>query len=94
MAILFTKNTRFNDLKIKLEKVKIKKSKMLAIFMLFFSFLGFSQQHERRQPTQKELDSLISKYTVSEEHAAKFGKLIIQDADENVLMGFILPPSS
>ncbi len=84
MAILFTKNTRFDDLKRKLENVKTKKEKLLAILILLFSLNGFSQlkeeQHERREPTQKELDSLISKFTVSEIHAAKFGKIIIQDA--------------
>ena len=81
MAILFTKNTRFDDLKRKLENVKSKKEKLLAILILLFSLNGFSQeQHERRKPSEKELDSLISKYTVSEIHAAKFGKLIIQDA--------------
>ncbi len=83
MAILFTKNTRFDDLKRKLENVKAKKEKLLMILVLLFSLNGFSQQeeqHQRRQPTQKELDSLISKYTVNEEHAAKFGKIIIQDA--------------
>ncbi len=84
MAILFTKNTRFDDLKRKLENVKAKKEKLLMILMLLFSLNGFSQhqeeQHGRRKPTQKELDSLISKFTVSEEHAAKFGKIIIQDA--------------
>jgi cytochrome c-type biogenesis protein CcsB len=81
MAILFTKNTRFDDLKRKLENVKSKKAKLIAVLILLFSVNGFSQeQHVRRVPSQKELDSLISKYTVSETHAAKFGKIIIQDA--------------
>jgi hypothetical protein len=31
-------------------------------------------------PTEKQLDSLLNKFKVKEEHAAKFGRLIIQDA--------------
>ena len=80
MAILFTKNTRFDDLKRKLDNVKNKKAKLVSILILFFSIHGFSQQHVERKPTLPELDSLISKFKVSEEHASKFGKLIIQDA--------------
>ncbi len=80
MCILFTKNTRFDDLKRKLEVVKSKKEKILAILILLFSMNGFSQQHQQRKATEKELDSLISKYKVSETHAGNFGKLIIQDA--------------
>jgi len=80
MAILFDKNTRFGDLKRKLEKVKAKKATLSAIALFFFAFAGYSQNHMHEQPTQKQMDSLIQKYKVSDEHAAKFGRLIIQDA--------------
>ncbi|ALM47671.1 cytochrome C biogenesis protein [Flavobacterium psychrophilum] len=80
MAILFDKNTRFGDLKRKLEKVKAKKATLFAIALFFFAFAGYSQNHMHEQPTQKQMDSLIQKYKVSDEHAAKFGRLIIQDA--------------
>ena len=79
MAILFDKNTRFGDLKRKLEKVKAKKAKMLSLIALFVSFAGFSQNHMHQKPTDKQVDSLLSKYTVSEEQAEKFGRLVIQD---------------
>jgi cytochrome c-type biogenesis protein CcsB len=32
------------------------------------------------KPTEQQIDSLLEKYKVSEEHAAKFGRVIIQDA--------------
>jgi hypothetical protein len=79
MAILFDKNTRFGDLKKKLEKIEIKKAKMVSILLLFFSISGFSQ-HMHVKPTEKQLLDSINKYKVSAEHAAKFGRIIIQDA--------------
>ncbi len=36
--------------------------------------------HIRVKPTQAQLDSVLTAYTVTPEHAAKFGRLIIQDA--------------
>ncbi len=77
MAIMFTKHSRFADLKRKLENVKDKKAKLLPILLLFIGLNGFSQNHQ--MPTQKQLDSVIRAYNVSEEHAAKFGRLVIQD---------------
>jgi len=84
MAILFDKHTRFADIKRKLEVVKNKKAKLISIFILFLSFNGFAQQHQHTPqkahlPSQEQIDSLINKYKVTEAHAAKFGKLIIQD---------------
>jgi cytochrome c-type biogenesis protein CcsB len=99
MAIMFTKDARFNDLKRKLEVVKQKKSKLITILVFLVSMSGFSQAHNhehdangnhedhtesaahnRVAPTEKQLDSLLNKFKVKEEHAAKFGRLIIQDA--------------
>ena len=45
MAILFTKNTRFDDLKRKLEVVKSKKAKLISVLVFLISFTGFSQTH-------------------------------------------------
>ncbi|AWG22545.1 cytochrome C biogenesis protein [Flavobacterium faecale] len=97
MAIMFTKDSRFADLKRKLEVVKIKKSKLVTILVLLLSMNGFAQAHHhdenenhadhaenathnRVAPTEKQLDSLLNKFKVTEEHAEKFGRLIIQDA--------------
>ena len=43
MAILFDKNTRFNDLKVKLDKIRAKKA-ALTVLLFFFGFVGFSQE--------------------------------------------------
>ncbi len=81
MAILFTKNTRFDDLKRKLEAVKAKKEKLVIIIILLVSLTGFSQNHSKqREPSLKQVDSIIQKYKVPEIQAVKFGRLIIQDA--------------
>jgi cytochrome c-type biogenesis protein CcsB len=96
MAIMFTKHSRFADLKRKLEVVKSKKAKLVTVLVLLFSLNGFAQEHNhaaegtnsngktdphvRVKPTKKQLDSLLTVYTVDEKHAAKFGRLVIQDA--------------
>nr|WP_315239586.1 cytochrome c biogenesis protein CcsA [uncultured Flavobacterium sp.] len=105
MAIMFTKGSRFTDLKRKLEKVKDKKAKLITILVLVLSFNGFAQEphihtpghnhnhnhthnqdpndhanHVTRPPSQKQIDSLLNIYKAPEAHAAKFGRLIIQDA--------------
>ena len=103
MAIMFTKHSRFADLKRKLEVVKNKKATLLILLMLAFNFNSFAQEHNhsehdghahaeaeapqeghaahsKKAVNQKELDSLLNKFKVSEKHAAQFGRLIIQDA--------------
>jgi len=82
LVILFDKNTRFGDLKKKLDKVKAKKAKLATVIALFLSMGAFAQNgHIHERMSQKQIDSLLDKYKVSEEHAAKFGRLIIQDGD-------------
>ncbi len=78
MSIMFTKHARFADLKRKLDVVKTKKATLLSLVVLLFSINGFAQ-HNSKMPNQVTIDSLLDKYKVSEVHAAKFGKLIIQD---------------
>ncbi len=80
LAILFTKHSRFADLKRKLDNVKTKKAKLVSILVLLFSLNGFAQDHQVKKPTEKEVDSLLDIHKVSEKHAEKFGRLIIQDA--------------
>ncbi len=79
MAILFTKHSRFADIKRKLEIVKNKKVKLISIFLLFFGLNAFSQDHKNQLPTAQQIDSILVKYNVNEKHAAQFGRLIIQD---------------
>jgi cytochrome c-type biogenesis protein CcsB len=86
LAILFDKNTRFADVKRKLESIKLKKSKLLTIGFLLFSLIGFSQHdHDENTNASIKPDGLkalefIKKYNVSEEQAGTFGKIVIQDA--------------
>ncbi|RBN51292.1 cytochrome c biogenesis protein CcsA [Flavobacterium psychrolimnae] len=104
MAIMFTKYSRFADIKRKLEVVKTKKAKLLTILIFMFSFSSFAQEqehnhadheghahteaeaapathanHSKKVFSQDELNDLITKYKVPAEHAAKFGRLVIQD---------------
>ncbi|MCL9808419.1 cytochrome c biogenesis protein CcsA [Flavobacterium luminosum] len=80
MAILFTKHSRFGELKEKLDKVRLKKASLLIITLLF-SLGGFAQHsaHKHNTVTEKQIDSLLHKFLVPEEQAEKFGRLVIQD---------------
>ncbi|WNM18222.1 cytochrome c biogenesis protein CcsA [Flavobacterium capsici] len=79
MAILFVKNTRFADLKKKLETVKKKKAKLLSILLILSTTLSFSQEnHSHKQNTFNYKDSIL-KYKVPEAQADRFGRLVIQD---------------
>lgn len=80
MAIMFTKHSRFADLKRKLEVVKKKKANLLTLLVLFLGFGAFAQNHGPQFLPEKQLDSIIEKRKVPQAHAAKFGRLIIQDA--------------
>ncbi|SEP84360.1 cytochrome c biogenesis protein CcsA [Flavobacterium urocaniciphilum] len=92
MAILFDKNTRFNDLKKKLDKIRAKKQALTAL-LFFFGLFGFAQDnhaghnhdaHSERiekpaMPTAEQSLKQIKKFVVSKEHAEQFGRLVIQD---------------
>ena len=77
MAILFNSHTRFASLKEKLEKVKAKRKAFLGLILLL-CFPTFSQNNT--PPSKEKALKLLKEHLVSEEHAAEFGKLVIQDA--------------
>lgn len=97
MAIMFDKNSRFGEVKKKLDKIKAKKAKLMTILLLFLSVGTFAQhnhdhaapghQHTTstkkavpiKTPTEAEIDTFLTKIKVKPEHAAKFGRLVIQD---------------
>ncbi|PKA84006.1 cytochrome c-type biogenesis protein CcsB [Ulvibacter sp. MAR_2010_11] len=82
MAILFDRNSRFGALKRMLDKVKSKKSKLLTMFLILFSFSGFAQNNinpKHTKATKTQIDSVLLANAVSKDHAAKFAHLIIQD---------------
>ncbi|WLD24773.1 cytochrome c biogenesis protein CcsA [Flavobacterium dauae] len=79
LCILFTKNTRFNDLRKKLNKIHSKKT-ALTIIGLLFGLFSATAQHSHNKPSTAQVDSLLVKTTVSQEHADLFGSIIVQDA--------------
>ncbi len=85
MAILFTKNSRFGDLKKQLNKVKAKKAKLLVVLFLGFTMHSFSQTHSENdghnhnKPTKTQIDSVLAANITTKGHADLFGRLVIQD---------------
>ncbi len=87
MLILFDKGSRFGKLKEMLDKVKEKKAALTLVAALFLSFSsGFAQNessednHAHVTSNKARVDSMLQSSAVKSEHAAKFGKLVIQDA--------------
>ena len=78
LMILFVKNTRFADVKRKLNEVKLKKTQLLSLLLVFLSLPAFSQMKADHSSKINYLDSVL-KYKVPEAQAEKFGRLIIQD---------------
>ena len=81
LGIMFFGNTRFKQLAKILEKVQKQKEALTLLFLLFFTF-GWAQNNGNQNfnnLTQQKLDSLLAQTLVSKEHAAEFGKLVIQD---------------
>jgi len=86
MAILFSKHSRFGDLKRYLEKVKAKKAKLLTVLVICFGLNGFAQEHQENDghnhttnPTKVQIDSILDVNITPKAHADKFGRLVIQD---------------
>ncbi len=85
MLILFDRGSRFGKLKVKLDEVKAKKAKLITILsLLMLSGTGFAQadqkEHTHQNSRKAEIDSILMAHVIKAEHAAKFGKLVIQDA--------------
>ncbi|WP_346883575.1 cytochrome c biogenesis protein CcsA [uncultured Algibacter sp.] len=87
MAILFSKYSRFGDLKRMLEKVKSKKEKLLTIVILCLGLNSFSQDHfegdghdhAKEETTKTQIDSILKANIAPKSHTDKFGELVIQD---------------
>ena len=80
MWILFDKNSRFGELKKKIQKLNDKKTAVIIAFL--FSVLGYSQNHNHQVSNEndtKQIIELLEKYKVSKEHADSFGHMVIQD---------------
>jgi len=86
LAILFAKNTRFDDIRSRLEKLKNKKAKLMTMIVLLLSLSGFAQEHSEddghdhaQKPTKAQLDSVLRANITPKAHAAKFAEMVIQD---------------
>ncbi|MCB4808407.1 cytochrome c biogenesis protein CcsA [Tamlana sp. 62-3] len=88
MAILFTKSSRFGDLKKQLDKVKAKKIKAATILLLFVGLHGLAQEHSAndghnhstpQKSSKSQIDSLLKANVSPKDHADEFGHLVIQD---------------
>ncbi|MDO9594609.1 MAG: cytochrome c biogenesis protein CcsA [Lutibacter sp.] len=79
MLIMFVKNTRFDSLRNGLDKIKKKKAALTTVLLMIISTVAFSQDHDHA-PLQKQIDSLVTANIIDENHAAKFSRVIIQDA--------------
>ncbi|MFQ3297280.1 MAG: hypothetical protein ACI9WV_000958, partial [Patiriisocius sp.] len=83
ICILFAKNTRFDDLKKGLNKIKKKKLTMSIVAALFLSTVTFGQhdnKHQAKGITNHQIDSILQANMVDAKHAESFNKLVIQDA--------------
>lgn len=79
ILILFMKNTRFDDLRKRLQKLRLKKSTAAVILLLLVSTISFSQEHNHTL-SEKEINAEINATKVGLNHADKFSRVIIQDA--------------
>lgn len=83
LAILFTKKSRFGQVIRKLKRLNVTTKWAGTIILFLISCQGYGQSDIDPMDSifQKKLDSILLHYKVPETHAAKFGRLVIQDAN-------------
>ena len=88
LAILFAKNTRFEDLKKYLKKVKSKKAAISSLVFIAFCWSAMAQEvnsetsdHAHNILQKAQVDSILSANITPVDQADKFGRLVIQDFD-------------
>ena len=86
MAILFAKNTRFDDIRTRLNKIKKKKAEMLTVILLLVCISGFAQTHSendghnhQKRTGKEQIDSILKVHITPKEHANKFSEMVVQD---------------
>jgi ABC-type transport system involved in cytochrome c biogenesis permease subunit len=86
MAILFSKASRFGQLKQKLAKLNAKKATLVMLLLPLFMFAQTDttqvEQHNhapKKKPSLAQIELFIEEGMPSKEHAAQFGELVIQD---------------
>ncbi len=79
LGIMFYGKTRFKDLGKKLKKLKQKR--IATSIILFLIFTNSYSQNDYSHKNQNFIsDSVIKNYVIDENHAQKFGEVIIQDS--------------
>ncbi len=78
MAIMFDRGSRFGELRKKLEKVKQKKAKLTAVFMVFFSLSGLAQTERGNvvEQTQEVEENLQDNHSHEMIPAVDYDKVI------------------
>lgn len=87
MGIMFFGKTHFKSLGNSLDKLKKKKNECITMALLLGCLSGINAQSPEMEkehghnkgPSPQQLDSILQTTIVSEEHAATFGELVIQD---------------
>ncbi|MCJ7465541.1 MAG: cytochrome c biogenesis protein CcsA [Maribacter sp.] len=86
MGIMFFGKTRFKYLGASLDKLKKKKAALTTLFFLGMVLHLSAQEtvvdeghNHTKTPRQSQIDSLLEATKVDKDHAAQFGKLVIQD---------------
>ena len=79
LGIMFYGKTRFKDLGKKLKKLKQKRIAITIILFLIFTN-SYSQNDYSHKNQNFISDSVIKNYVIDENHAQKFGEVIIQDS--------------
>ena len=76
MATMFSKHTRFGELIRKLKNTQLKKAN-LGIILFLVSTISWAQEH--KTPSLDQIEKFLFERMASEDHANKFGALVIQD---------------
>ncbi|RTY96641.1 cytochrome C biogenesis protein [Flavobacterium sp. GSP27] len=88
MSIMFTKYSRFAEIKRKLEVVKIKKAKLLTILILLFSFNSFAQEHDHADHEGHDHEQT---QTAPETHSNHTKKVFSQNELQELITKFKVP---
>lgn len=81
VSILFDKNSRFGRVRRKLKRISSSKVGGIALILLTLLSPDLLAQNTTESLNDRETDKFLSTSIVNKKHAAKFGRLVIQDGD-------------
>ena len=79
IMILFSKTSRFADLRKMLNKIKKKKAALSLLVVLSAGTIFAQDNHIQHGLSKQKVDSILNAQLVTEQHAERFGSLVIQD---------------